>query len=438
VSRALPVAVACAALSCGGEPVEREQLMSIRLLLEPQSCIFYCETPEGCPLDCDGPVGVWVVDAATDEVIDSDCLDRGDADDDTLLELADVIDDADLIPVSEGLEVIVEVAAFVQPTAEGGCSRVREDPSGDLPHTDFFEYPLYFARSAPVRLGDEPVVIDAPVQCVQAFSCDSFSNTDAVQAYVFDLERGGPPEAPELLDVHIGTIFYDFSQDDALAHTVFSFGSDLEWDGVLGAWTAPADEVGFVDPTCIGTIVTRLGPNFSAPTASCEGFGDFEFVSATAYYVDKEITNDVLDELGLDEFPATGLLFGRVIDGFTGLPAAGVVVAPDAPETTSTILYLDTDELTGDLVIKPSPPTSANGWFVVTELAIPGSSVPGMGDPGRSATCCTLFTASTIEGFVGYSNAAVGLIDGVAMGATIYVSGPDGTVPLGAPRRPAP
>jgi hypothetical protein len=245
--------VACLAV-CGGGAAPSRESISITLSLDETTC-FICSSPDDCPLDCGGSVGIWAVDADTDEVLDSDCLLWEYTAGQPLRGLSDLIRPLTLDEgLVEGHRVVVEVATFYPETFEG-CSRVRADSAdGSPPHTDAMEFPSYFGRSQPTLLGEDPVEIDTPLTCVSNFAC-GFPTVTAIDATIIDIDRQSPPDAPDMLDVHTGTVFYDFGQDDTLVHAAFSFGFGLEWDDLLGLWHRDLDKLFFLDETCLGSIV---------------------------------------------------------------------------------------------------------------------------------------------------------------------------------------
>jgi hypothetical protein len=81
----------------------------------------------------------------------------------------------------------------------------------------------------------------------------------------------------------------------------------------------------------------------------------------TGYLVRKERLDAILDALGLVEFPAEGLVIGRVVDHITQ-PAAGVTVSAIQPSGDPVdILYLNQD-----FTLATTGPTESTAYFAAT------------------------------------------------------------------------
>lgn len=392
------VALAMAALwACGPADAPGPAALELRFSFDGDTCTF-CSSIDDCPLACSGEIGLFLVDADTDEVLDRFCREFAGNTQMVLRKLPDLLVDANL---EDGLElgrrVALELAIFSPRSVEGGCPRVRAEFVP--PTTDAGEAPTYFGRSEPTRIGTGALTATLPLACVvDQAECSTTPDSATITAHVTDLASGQrPPTRFRDLDVRAGHLI-----DGAPGRYAFAVDRVLvlqELSGREPTWRATIAQPDF-QPFCYGTLVTEIGATQAFPIVSCTGEESIDSrtglprLDTQASFVDAALIETMLDKLGLSEgLPATGLLIGRVNAG--GQPVAGAVVQPFTG--SAQVVYLGED-----LAPTSDAFTSASGWFVIV-------TPPQLGLAGEAFG--EYFQAS-IGGLVGCSQGPLGLVDG--------------------------
>jgi hypothetical protein len=386
--------------ACGSTPAPVSVSMSLSL---DETCTsFWCSEPRGCPLDCGGEIGVFALDAQG-AVLSSECIPFDLAEDGTLFDLEGLLDGVSFTFV-QGTVVTVEVAVY--PVA---------DPTGCKPSSDpgMTQFPMYVGRSEPATLAGD-VSIRIPVGCTAPATCTSA--LPGITSQVIDLATLASPDYTEAvsLDVRAGYVFWEVDDVPFAARFNPTVGLSLVPENISPSpsWATDVGDQFVRSDLCPGTIVTRVGAGPAVSTASCElVFDNGVDASIQSYHLAKSDLDQVLAALSLTEFPAGGLLVGRLISQSGGTPSA--IVRPITPAGTATMTYLERSAETGQLVA-----ASSGSWFVAT-----AASLAADGSPEKSASCCDTFEAvdvSTGEP-LGQSPARVGVVRGVVTATLISV-----------------
>lgn len=424
--RALFSLLAVLAAACSEAPKK----ISVGLRFDASACRT-CFSPDECPLDCGGQISIKVIDL-DNQVLESACLpwdyEMGKRLRDLPALLATAELDATRVPA--GTQVAFEVAVWNYATFEA-CPRIVVDFPGDLPHSEFLEYPWYFGRSPVYTVSSGLTSVEVPLGCVTGDDfCAVQPNLTQFDAHVTEVHTLlDPPIDPTTLEVRTGNVFPFVAGDpEAPLHAEFNFYQSWQLDLVGGDpfldayWQTIRSEPFNFDEFCVGTIVTRIGAGGTVSTVSCEGFFDGVVVDARGYFVDKKRVDQIVTALALPSFPDGGLLIGRVVDA-AGQPAADVFIRPPEDDTAN-IVYLDEIDDPDNpgqtrLIRKSAGPTAANGFFVVDDAALtPDQWVM----PPNTARCCDTFEAWKTDGSMGFSPGPVGLVDGVVMSTVIQLS----------------
>ncbi len=427
---ALAAATAFYGAGCPTAGEGGQQPLAISLEFDPSmfgACFSDCSSIDDCQLSCGGVVGLFLADAESGALLDQSCKALAGGADDTLRMLPAYLDGAELVTgVAIGRRVVVEVAVyspapFVEPGDAGPgptCPRpkleqgvpVYQDPTGA-------QYPAYWGRSDPLTVRADENLASITMGCVSDFACQSSPDEAVVSAQVQVLESRVPASDPEELDVRFGYVSLELPE---LTVALFKPLAELLLEEPLGSpprWSKLVKNP-FLDPTCLGTLVTRVGANTGYSVLSCEGTAMEASSPAPAsaetkgYTIDKAFVDALLPRLGLaaGQLPEHGILIGRVVDAID-TPLAGATVTPLQGEAT--VIYLDA---IGQPISATA--TSTSGWFVVATPPTlqPVGSVVG----SARANCCEVFQAE-IGSDIACTPAPVGLVDGVVMSAPIKV-----------------
>jgi hypothetical protein len=273
---------------------------------------------------------------------------------------------------------------------------------------------MYAGRSAVYTMQGDATEIELPLECVSPWYCEAYPQILAsVEADTFS-----PPEAwsPQALDVHQGYVLW--MGEAPPYHALFNPVLDLQLVSGLDPpqWSATLDEFTGIDPDWVCTIATKVGAGPTVSTASCEGI-IADQVYAQSYWLSQRRIDEALQAIGLEGFPAGGLLMGRMTRG--GFPANGAQLAPQTGTAMTTYLELQRIDVS-------QPPTPDNlrlvaqtngSWFVVREANLEPEILGGL--PVR---CCDFFDATAGTGGTGTTPGRVGLIDGVVMATEIEIN----------------
>lgn len=412
-----------AGVACG-DGRDRVVSFDIGLTLDPSlwSSCWVCQDPDDCPLDCGGQVGLYAVDPVSDELLSSACVDFAFTEGRRLRDLASekLLGGAVLANLAAGRAVAIEVAVFDFPPRDR-CPRVRVSPDFGIPVTEDGTAPWYFGRSEVVTLDEALDRVVVPLGCVTNSMCGEQPQFTTVTAQVTELHSLVVPDAPTSIDVRLGSVFLIFGGSGP-AHAQVNVGPSLQLvDDPFPRWHKTFEDGIFIDPSCVGTIVTRVPA--SASTFSCEGWFGFDHADAQGYLVDKTRLDRILAALALPSLPNGGLLVGRVVD-LDGNPVADATVRPSGAGSTAQVSYFTIDEgdpgnPDDDVWTRTTTATGPNGYFAVTEATLTKS--PWLMEP-MTARCCEAFEATVPSGALGMSNSVVGLVDGVVTATVITVA----------------
>lgn len=391
-----------------------------------------CQSPDTCPLDCGGEVGLYLIDAETEQLLDSSCTEIAAVADSTLRNLPAILSDGPALGanISAGKQVVVQLAVFSPSSAGHDCPRVFSDPTG-LPRTLDGELPAYFATTdpeAPITIADGTTRVDLPVQCV-------FPQTDCTSAKVkassYDVSSLVELDTPEQYD-----FVYGFLGSDGDMGTSFVFTSRLTYDGSLPPiWSARPTNGLLTDDYCPATLVTLSGPA-PIPVLSCEGTAQRDNdvvteVDTRGYFIDKATIGGILAALHLPAVPASGMLIGKVVDSKTFSEVEGAAVSPLFG--TAQPKYLDEGPGEHQFTLREGAPgtvTGPKGWFVfyADPNATPPVPAPSLPTPPPfamgigPAPCCEYFRADNgIQ--TGCSAGRVGLVNDTVMATVIDING---------------
>lgn len=315
-------------------------------------------------MSCGATLGIRILDVEDDGRIVADaCLAAQPAD--TLCGLGDITSPTffNIPPHRLRIEVSAwrpEVLA-ADPELEGDCP---DEPLFDVrgvPLATFRPRPA-FAGAAYFDAGSDVDVALVPLSCTDAGQLDQEEcgvvDTTAIRVTADDIETALDITSEQAQNVTVG-LAAPRAVPDGAGGTVYVIDS---------ADTIPlAREIGPV-PTFTGetdrpleeacSVLLELSPQSTASVTCRAVPSGAEEIEVRGVLVSVATLEEVLAAMGLDSFPAAGLVIGRVVD-HTGAPLANVTVSP----SEGTVEYLSADRSTlvaGD--------TTVSGLFVARDV----------------------------------------------------------------------
>jgi hypothetical protein len=250
------------------------------------------------------------------------------------------------------------VARVVCPTAE---------QAAELFSLDGGINPVYspqpaFGGSAVFDVGSDATEAIVPLACSEPAQLDADECSDLQQtrisARVSDIETSLTLTAEQAAQVQVSAVApLARAGGDGVVHVINALDTiQLEATGVPNPlFVAEVDDADLRPIMC--TLVRELKP-LTTDAVVCQGGAAVAGQRDLAgLLVPRPVLVDVLDARGGD-FPASGLLVGRVVD-HTGAPLAGVTVTPSLGQVS----YLSAERQSLGGVT-----TSASGYFVATDV----------------------------------------------------------------------
>ncbi len=382
--RRVRIAACCIALTAGAACSDDDPILPDRFTLSlaldngPDGSCDVASTCESFPISCGAVVGVRLLDLpqnATDQPAEREaaCV-RVPSDDREFplcaLGTGSLNVNFERIPRENGMVEVV-VWPDPDPAAQPTCPVLEFDAFGRVKTGQFdpddpgapaepsFARREYFDFSgedevATVHLGCHNPELIGP-------SCKPISTY--VRADVFNINSLGVSigqmDQPENLAVTFGKPVQlsdtNYRIEDPIPLTlVIQGGFAPIFETTVGSRFTTGDDMCVL----VRDVITAGTVTASRCTRIADGSAD-EIILPGAF-IERDELNQILTAAGLDAFPASGVVVGRVIDRGSFQPVAGVSVIPN---DGSQVLYLNTDVTSTDGLTV----TSSSGYFVATD-----------------------------------------------------------------------